>query len=377
MPKLISEFDLIRKTLEINQPKSINQEAEEVKPITPMVVAEKLSIPWELVFLPGGEMLVTERPGRLLRIGTDKVIIEITGVAHTGEGGLLGLALDPRFSENGLVYLYLTTQSDGNLTNRVERYKLEGATLSERKVVIEGIPGASYHDGGRIAFGPSTSCESGQADCMLYITTGDAGTEDSAQDTKSLAGKILRIHSDGSIPSDNPFDFAQGKPSGHPAVYSYGHRNVQGITWDENGQLWATEHGRSGGLSGFDEVNRIVKGGNYGWPKIQGNESYTGMLTPHLNSGASETWAPSGMAYLDEHLIFAGLRGESLYTADTSSGMARDLKKYLVGAYGRLRTVTVGPDGMLYILTNNRDGRGEPVTVDDRIIKIDPKTLGL
>ena len=325
----------------------------------PEVVAEKLNIPWELAFLPGGDMLVTERPGRLLRIGESRDAIEVSGVAHRGEGGLLGLVLHPDFAKNGWLYLYMTTASGGGLTNRVERYVLRGTTLSERTVIIENIPGAANHDGGRIAFGP---------DGMLYITTGDAGNEDRSQDTKNLAGKILRVKDDGAIPSGNPFG---------NAVYSYGHRNVQGIAWDDAGQLWATEHGRSGVRSGYDELNKIVKGANYGWPIVEGDESREGMVSPQLNSGASETWAPSGMAYLRGHALFAGLRGESLYVADTSSGKAAGLKVYLRKTYGRLRTVSLGPDGMLYVLTNNRDGRGSPSASDDRIIRIDPASLGL
>ena len=323
------------------------------------VVAERLEIPWEIVFLPDGTLLVTERPGRLLYIGEDRQVIEVSGVAHRGEGGLLGLALHPRFSSNRQIYLYLTTAQEGGLTNRVERYTFSNGSLSDRRVIIEGIPGAANHDGGRIAFGP---------DGMLYVGTGDAGSAERAQDTNSLAGNILRLAEDGSTPVDNPFG---------NAVYSYGHRNVQGLAWDSRGQLWATEHGRSGVQSGFDEVNKIVKGANYGWPQIQGDQMQEGMVAPELHSGATETWAPSGMTILNGHIIFAGLRGEALYTADISSGEAQALRAYLRGKYGRLRTVVIGPDDMLYILTNNRDGRGRPSAPDDRIIKIDPRTLGL
>ncbi len=327
----------------------------------PKVVVEELTIPWEVVFLPNskGDMLITERPGRLVYIGEDREVIEVSGVAHRGEGGLLGLALHPKYSDNGLIYLYMTTAEGDGLSNRVERYRLQGTVLTDREVIIENIPGAPYHDGGRIAFGP---------DGMLYITTGDAGNKDSAQDTKSLAGKILRLDEDGGVPKDNPFN---------SAVYSYGHRNAQGIAWDKAGQLWATEHGRSGARSGYDEVNKIIKGANYGWPLIQGDESQEGLVIPELNSGANETWAPSGMAYLREHLVFAGLRGESLYVSDISSGRAEDLNTYLRGEYGRLRSVTVGPDKMLYILTSNRDGRGKNEASDDRIIKVHPEALGI
>ncbi len=325
----------------------------------PEVVAEGLEIPWEIAFLPDGDVLVTERPGRLLRIGRDRAVIEVAGVAHRGEGGLLGLALHPDYAQNGWIYLYLTTAEEGGLTNRVERYVLRGASLSERTTIIGRIPGASNHDGGRIAFGP---------DRMLYITTGDAGNEASAQDTKNLAGKILRIQEDGAIPAGNPFG---------NAVYSYGHRNVQGLAWDAAGELWATEHGRSGVRSGYDELNKIRKGGNYGWPEIEGSESRPGMESPALHSGASETWAPSGMAHAEGRLIFAGLRGEALYAVDISDGGARGVQAYFRETYGRLRTVALGPDGLFYILTNNRDGRGDSRAGDDRIVRVDPAALGL
>jgi len=325
----------------------------------PEVVAQNLSIPWELVFLPGGDMLVTERAGKLIRIGTDKKIIEISGVTHKGEGGLLGLALHPNFKSNNYIYVYLTTTSSKGLTNRVERYILVGEVLSERKVIIENIPGATYHDGGRIAFGP---------DGFLYITTGDAGDKKNSQDKKSLAGKTLRLTDEGEIPADNPFG---------NEIYSYGHRNSQGIAWDSSGALWSTEHGPSGVGSGFDEVNKIVKGGNYGWPDVQGDESKTGMFSPLVQSGASETWAPSGMLIYRDNIFFVGLRGQTLYTSSISNGKLGPLKSYFKNTYGRLRTVVLGPDNMFYLLTNNRDSLGKPTSADDRIIKIDPKTLGL
>ncbi len=323
----------------------------------PEVVAQNLAIPWELVFLPSGEMLVTERAGRLLKIGSDKKIIEIQNVAHRGEGGLLGLALHPDFETNNFIYIYMTTVVSDKLTNRVERYVLRGETLSDRKVIIENIPGASNHDGGRIAFGP---------DGYLYITTGDAGNENLAQDKNSLAGKILRLTADGQVPTDNPFG---------NQVYSFGHRNIQGIAWDASGQLWATEHGRSGARSGFDELNRITKGGNFGWPKYEGDKTGEGMILPQIHSGASETWAPAGMIVHDNKIIFTGLRGQSLYVAQIVNEKAENLKSYFRAEYGRIRTVVLGPDNMIYMLTNNRDGRGTAVSSDDRIIKIDPKSL--
>ncbi len=321
------------------------------------VIAENLDIPWEMVFLPDKSMLVTERPGKLIRISDTRKIIPVTGVEHTGEGGLLGVALHPDFSTNHFLYLYLTTKDREGLKNRVERYTFENDAISNKKSIIENIPGSSMHDGGRIAFGPDTK---------LYITTGDAGKEKNAQDTNSLAGKILRLNDDGSIPSDNPFN---------NAVYSYGHRNPQGIAWDNAGTLWATEHGRSIPKSGFDEVNLIEKGRNYGWPTIQGDEAQADMESPIAHSGADDTWAPSGAAVLGNKLFFAGLRGQSLYRAELSRDQIQNLAPLLVEQFGRLRTVVVGPDKQLYILTNNTDGRGKPKAGDDKIIRINPNAL--
>ncbi len=323
------------------------------------IIAENLEIPWEIAFLPDKSMLVTERPGRLLHIGSDRKAIPIAGVSHTGEGGLLGMALHPDFAQNNLLYIYLTTETPSGLTNRVQQYTLQNNTVTNRKTILENIPGSRFHDGGRIAFGP---------DKKLYITTGDAGQEPLAQNTNSLAGKILRINDDGSIPSDNPFG---------NAVFSFGHRNPQGITWDASGNLWASEHGRSGAESGFDEINLIEKGENYGWPNIEGSEAQSGMEPPKAHSGASETWAPSGAAIYNDSLLFAGLRGEALYEAKLSGKNIEKTIAHLPGQFGRLRTVAVGPDGMLYILTNNTDGRGNPKSGDDKIIKINPELIGL
>lgn len=323
------------------------------------VIAENLDIPWEMVFLPDGSMLITERPGRLVKIGTDKQVIPIDGVEHRGEGGLLGLALHPDFALNNFIYIYITTSSGSNLSNRVERYVLQDTSVTDRKIILGGIPGSSLHDGGRIAFGP---------DKKLYITTGDAGISSSAQDISSLSGKILRVNDDGSIPSDNPFD---------TAVYSYGHRNVQGIAWDSAGVLWATEHGRSSPKSGFDEVNRIEKGRNYGWPAVQGDEARSGMELPAIHSGADDTWAPSGVAIFEDTMFFAGLRGQALYSVKIDGNRVQNLTTHIPEKFGRLRTVVLGLDKQLYILTNNTDGRGRPKPGDDKIIRLNPKKLAI
>lgn len=317
------------------------------------IVAENLEIPWEIAFLPTGEMLVTERPGRVVKIGENREVIEVEGVEHIGEGGLLGLALDPNFSQNNFVYLYLTTTQNEKFVNRVEKYRLDGNTLIDKKLIIGGITGAAIHDGGRIAFGP---------DGYLYITTGDAGKSSLAQDKNSLNGKILRVKEDGVIPDDNLFK---------NAVYSYGHRNSQGLAWDESQDLWATEHGRSGVLSGLDEINRIEKGKNYGWPIIQGDDTKEGMVSPIIHS-SDDTWAPSGVAFLNGSLFFAGLRGEALYEYKIKEKV---LKEHFKKRFGRLRAVVVSPNGFLYISTSNRDGRGSPKASDDKIIKINAKKL--
>jgi len=320
------------------------------------VIAQNLDIPWEIVFLPNGDLLVTERSGKLLKIGSEtKVIKEIEGVKHIGEGGLLGLTLHPNFSVNNFIYLYSTTQDSNGITNRVERYRFSNDTLSERKVVLEKIKGSSNHDGGRIAFGP---------DRYLYITTGDAESPNLAQDKNSLNGKILRIKDDGSIPEDNPFG---------NAVYSLGHRNPQGLAWDKNGTLWETEHGPSGIQTGNDEVNLITKGGNYGWPTIKGNQTKEGLIPPIIESGSKDTWAPSGMAYYNGSLFFSGLRGEALYEVKIRNGNKLDLFTHFKQEFGRIRAVVLGPDGYLYLSTSNRDGRGQVREGDDKIIKINPK----
>jgi len=322
------------------------------------VVAEGLEVPWEIRFLPSGDMLVSERPGRLVRIADDRrTVFDVPDVRQVGEGGLMGLALHPQFGDNGLIYVCFTSQSQAGLENRIERYRLGSDGLGQRRVILDGIPGASYHDGCRLEFGP---------DGLLYATTGDAGEPDRAQDRTSLAGKILRLTPEGQLPADNPF----GTP-----VYSYGHRNPQGLTWDDDGRLWATEHGRSGLQSGLDELNRIDPGRNYGWPLIQGGQTRSDMVPPVLHSGPSYTWAPAGAAYSAGSVFFGGLRGEALYEAEIVRPGSPQLRVHFHGDFGRIRAVRLGPDGMLYFGTSNRDGRGRPRRSDDRILRVDPGRL--
>ncbi len=322
-------------------------------------VSQGLVIPWDVAFLPDGDMLVTERTGTLKRIGEHPASMAVPNVYTGGEGGLMGIALHPDFAQNEQVYLYYTT-NEGGRKNRVDRFRLDGDQLVFDRVIIEDIPGAQYHDGGQIDFGP---------DGKLYVATGDASSPDSAQDRNSLAGKILRVNDDGSIPTDNPFG---------NAVWSYGHRNPQGLAWDDQGRLYAAEHGPTGefGLCCRDEINRIVKGGNYGWPVVSGNTAREGMIAPIATSGGSTTWAPSGLAFANGRLYFSGLRASTLYEIPLrSDGTADGLNAHFSGTYGRLRAVVVGPDGDLYLTTSNRDGRGSAKTGDDKIVRVYPDFL--
>ena len=332
------------------------------------VVARKLNIPWSIDWTPDRTALFTERGGDL-RIIQDGILLPdpifSVDVDDEEEGGLLGIAVDPDFEENHYIYMYQTYESNGITLNKVVRYTLANMTVSEDLVLVDGIPGAPYHDGGRIQFGP---------DGNLYITTGDAGRPSLAQDLGSLAGKILRITSDGTIPQDNPFD--------NSAVWSWGHRNPQGMDWDESGNLIATEHGPSGELGeAHDEINLILRGANYGWPEIVGDESMEGMQDPLLHTG-NETWAPSGSEFYDGGLIpgwtgkyfVANLLGEHLrmIDLDLSNNGTPSHEGLFEGQFGRLRDVQTGPDGFLYLLTSNQDGRGSPVSNDDRIIRVVP-----
>jgi len=325
-----------------------------------------LEIPWEMRFLPDGRIFVTERPGRVRVIENGQLrpepVATIPDVAPVGEGGLLGMALHPDFANNHWIYFYYTYQSGGGVANKVVRYTETNNTLVDPVVILDGIPGAQIHDAGRLGFGP---------DGKLYITTGDAAQPELAQDTNSLAGKILRLNDDGSVPPDNPFP---GSP-----VYSYGHRNPEGLAWEPGtNALYATEHGPSA----HDEVNQIQPGANYGWPIMQGNEGpNNGYTLPVIESG-TDTWAPSGATFVQGNtfpqwtgsLLFGSLRGTTLWRLDIpGGGSPPNLEAIISGDYGRLRNVVEGPDGYIYILTSNRDGRGDPASDDDRILRIVPQ----
>ncbi|MBI4092002.1 MAG: PQQ-dependent sugar dehydrogenase [Candidatus Levybacteria bacterium] len=314
--------------------------------------AENLEVPWAMDFLPDGRMLVTERPGRVSVIDKNGQVSQIANinVRTVSESGLHGVAVDPEFDSYSYIYLYYTYSDDGNNTlNRVARYKFENNNLREDKIIVDRIPGASNHDGGRIKFGP---------DNFLYITTGDAQEPSLAQDRDSLAGKILRVTRDGDPVPGNSFA---------TRIYSYGHRNPQGITWDDSNRLWETEHGSSA----TDELNLIMPGKNYGWPEIRGDQTRTGMVSPVTQSG-NQTWAPGGAAFLNGSIFFTGLRGSALYEYKINE---KRLGEHFKNEYGRLRDVVAGPDNLLYVTTSNRDGRGNPRSGDDKILRINPTKL--
>jgi len=321
-------------TRKVNKNQSIQKDIE--------VIAQNLNVPWEVVFLTDGEILLTERSGNLLLI-KKKQKISIESVKSIGEGGLLGIAVHPDFENNRYIYLYYTYSSNGDDTlNRVVRFKFEDDKLINETVLVDAIPGAANHNGGRIKFGP---------DNFLYITTGDAQNPSLAQDKNSLAGKILRITDEGKV-----------------EVYSYGHRNPQGLAFDNQGKLWATEHGPQA----MDELNLIEKGKNYGWPVIQADEKQEGMVNPIIQSGPDVTWAPAGTVFYEGSIFFGGLRGQSLFQYKVAD---KTLKRYFQEEFGRIRAVVLGPDGYLYLTTSNTDGRGNPKEGDDKLIKINPNIL--
>ena len=305
--------------------------------------AAGLVSPWGLVRLPDGSALVSERDtGRIVRIADDGGQVEATRVdqaAPDGEGGLLGIAADPA---GAWLYAYVTTDVD----NRVIRMPLEelGGT---REDVLTGIPKAGIHNGGRIAFGP---------DGMLYVATGDAGQPELAQDPDSLAGKILRIDPDGAVPEGNPF--------ADSPVWSLGHRNVQGLAFDTEGRLWATEFGSKDA----DELNLIERGANYGWPTVEGTGTDPAYANPQAQWSPTSLASPSGLAIVDDVAYVASLRGEVLWQVPLVGDRAATPIALDLGDLGRLRTVEALPDGSLWLMTSNTDGRGDPRDADDRIV---------
>jgi len=338
---------------------------------------ENLEIPWSLIFLDKNRALVSERSGniRLIKDGKlqAKAYAKVDAV-HIGEGGLMGLAAHPEFPQKPFIYAMHTYRKDDILYNRVIRLKDEGDKGIFDMTIIDKIPGGRFHNGGRIAFGP---------DGMLYITTGEIFKSEIAQDIDSLGGKILRITPEGDIPKDNPFK--------NSPVYSYGHRNPQGIAWHpETKDLFSSEHGPSGEFLRFgnDEINVIKKGGNYGWPDVIGAGKKTNYVDPLILW--EKTTPPSGitfyqgdrMPHLKNDFFVATLRSETLIRVKLKKeGLTYKILKIekwfatnnKKGVYGRIRDIVDGPDGALYFLTNNRDGRGKPVPGDDRIYRILPQ----
>ena len=319
-------------------------------------VADNLKIPWELVFAPDGRIFFTERDGNLWVIENESMELVATFPAsHTSEGGLLGLALDPEFEKNNFLYLYQTYFDFELHHNKVVRYTVSNNQLTDEQILIDKIPGAVWHDGGRIKFGP---------DEKIYITTGDSTNANLSQKIDSLAGKILRINADGTIPSDNPFESSP--------VFSYGHRNPQGIDWNENGILVSSEHGPSGEKGyAHDEINVIEPGKNYGWPVIVGDSNNLKYTNPILHSG-DVTWAPSGLLYYDSDKIpewkgmflVAALRGQHVMVMDLDleNNRVNSVEKIFQDEYGSLRDLVQSPDGDVFVLTSNGD--------NDKILRV-------
>lgn len=317
---------------------------------TPTDVTTDLAAPWSMVRTPSGITIISQRDDASVQLLTEsgqrQTIGTVPGVAHGGEGGLLGLAyLESDGTE--WLYAYFTSASD----NRIVRMPFgDEAALGEPELVLDGIAKAGNHNGGRIAFGP---------DGMLYATVGDAGQPDLAQDPRSLNGKILRMTPTGEAPDDNPIEGS--------LVYSLGHRNPQGLAWDANGQLWAAEFGQNT----YDEFNRIEPGGNYGWPVVEGVGDVDGYLNPWAQWSTSDA-SPSGLTYIDGTFFLAALGGERLWAiyVDEEAQRAEPVE-WFAGEYGRIRDVTPGPDGSLWMMTNNTDGRGSPRDGDDRILQVE------
>ncbi len=328
---------------------------------------ENLDIPWELIFLSENKALVTERDGQI-RLIENGILQEtpykvIDEVAHIGEGGLMGLTKHPDYPDQKFLYIMYTYQENNAISNRVARYRDLDNTMEFDKIIIDKIPGSQVHNGGRIAFGP---------DGMLYVCTGDTWQAEIAQDINNSGGKILRLTPEGDIPDDNPF--------ANSPVYSLGHRNPQGLAWHPDTEtLFSSEHGPSGefGLRDRDIINIIEKGGNYGWPLVLGNANVDPYIDPIIMW--PQATPPSGMAFWNGDLFLATLRSRaliriSMMPKDDSYEITAIVRLFATdlsnGTYGRLRSAVAGPDNALYVLTNNRDGRGTPQEGDDRILRI-------
>jgi glucose/arabinose dehydrogenase len=321
------------------------------EPTVAGTIATGLTSPWGLAFLPDGSALVSERDtAKIKRIATDGTVTTVgtvPGVDHGGEGGLLGIAVAPDFASAPQLYAYRTTD-DGN---EIIRMAYTPGGLGAPEVLVDGIDAGTIHNGGRLAFGP---------DGMLYVGTGEAGRRTPSQDPASLNGKILRMTPDGRVPP--------GNPTADSLVWSLGHRNVQGLAWDDAGRLWASEFGQNT----WDELNLIEPGHNYGWPEAEGDEGGDAFTRPQ-RVWPTDQASPSGIAFADGSIWMCGLGGRRLWqiplTGDPDSPTGNP-RAWFVGEYGRLRTVMVAPDGSLWLMTNNTDGRGSPRDGDDRILRL-------
>ena len=335
-------------------------------------VVTGLQVPWSMVWAPDRRMFFTERPGRVRVVVNGQLrsqpLIVLSDVEPTGESGLMSLALHPQFANNHFLYLSYAYKGDDQLV-RVVRYRETETGLTDRKVIIENIPAAQFHAGCRLGFGP---------DAKLYITTGDATERGLAQRLDSLAGKTLRLNDDGTVPTDNPF---VGQQNARPEIWSYGHRNAQGMDWQPGTNLmFQTEHGPSGfdGPGGGDEVNIVEPGKNYGWPLIHHKETRAGLESPLLEYTPAVAPA-SGMFYRGSsfpqfkgNFFFGCLKGERIIRVVLDGRRVISQEGLLQEKYGRIREVAEGPEGAIYFSTSNQDGRGKPTRDDDRIIRLVP-----
>ena len=310
------------------------------------VTAAGLEAPWSIQ-KSGDTFYISERAGSVAVHKNGKTERQETELkdelSDSAEAGLLGFLLDSDFEKNRKAFAYYTYEQNGKPVNRIVTLRQEGSIWKETGILLDGIPGGDFHHGGRIAIGP---------DGKLYAATGDARNPETAQDLMSLGGKILRMEQDGTVPEDNPF--------GDSYVYSYGHRNPQGLAWDEAGRMFSTEHGESA----RDELNEIKPGENYGWPVIEGDEQKDGMQSPLIHSG-EDTWAPSGLASHNGNLYFAALRGEALKRYKVKEEELEDAGN----GKGRIRDVLIDGDS-IYFISNNTDGRGNPQNEDDKLYQI-------
>ncbi len=313
------------------------------------VIATDLDTPWGLAFLPDGSALVSERDSALVkripaRGGSARTVGRVKGVVPNGEAGLLGIAVPPGPNPT-FIYAYFTTATD----NRITRIAWDGVRLGRQSAILTGIPRNSYHDGGRLL---------AAADGTLFASTGDAGIPSLAQDRRSLAGKVLHITSTGAPAAGNPF--------ARSPVYTLGHRNVQGLAFDSQGRVWASEFGQNDA----DELNLLRPGRNYGWPVHEGTAGDSRYVDPYVQWSPTSTASPSGIAILDDVAYVASLRGEVLYRVVLGRGTTGRAARVRIGDLGRLRNVAVAPDGSLWLVTGNTDGRGSPRRNDDRILRL-------